>query len=177
MEQPQPHNGHRRDTETLAELLSAVDIFSPLTSEELNTLAQNVRGHVYAPGETIIRAGDDGSSMFVVHRGGVDVRVDANGTPRTIKRLGEGEFFGEMALFTGEPRTASVVASEETEVFEIGHDAVKVLFETNPDLVEALSHTINERRAGLAANSSAPVGEEESPAGLLFRIKHFFRLD
>jgi small-conductance mechanosensitive channel/CRP-like cAMP-binding protein len=177
MEQAPPHDGHRRDTETLAELLSAVDIFSPLTSEELNTLAQNVRGHVYAPGETIIRAGDDGSSMFVVHRGGVDVRIDANGTPRTIKRLGEGDFFGEMALFTGEPRTASVVASEETEVFEIGHDAMKVLFETNPDLVEALSHTINERRAGLAANTSAPVSEEDTHAGLLSKIKHFFRLD
>jgi small-conductance mechanosensitive channel/CRP-like cAMP-binding protein len=176
-EQAPSQNGHRRDTETLAELLSAVDIFSPLTSEELNTLAQNVRGHVYAPGETIIRAGDDGSSMFVVHRGGVDVRIDANGTPRTIKRLGEGDFFGEMALFTGEPRTASVVASEETEVFEIGHDAMKVLFETNPDLVEALSHTINERRAGLAANTSAPVSEEDTHAGLLFKIKRFFRLD
>ena len=54
---------------------------------------------------------------------------------------------------------------------------MKELFENNPDLVEALSHTINERRAGLAANSSAPVGEEETPAGLLFKIKRFFRLD
>jgi CRP-like cAMP-binding protein len=82
-----------------------------------------------------------------------------------------------MALFTGEPRTASVVASEETEVFEIGHDAMKVLFETNPDLVEALSHTINERRAGLAANTSAPVSEEDTHAGLLSKIRRFFRLD
>lgn len=178
MEQPQAaHNGTGRDAESLAELLSAVDIFSPLTSEELNALATNVRGHVYAPGEMIIRAGDDGSSMFVVHRGSVDVRVDSNGTQRTIKRLGEGDFFGEMALFTGEPRTANVVAAEETEVFEIGKDAMKSLFETNPDLVEALSHTINERRAGLAANSPAAVVEEETPAGLLFRIKQFFRLD
>ncbi len=178
IEQPQAaHNGTGRDAESLAELLSAVDIFSPLTSEELNALATNVRGHVYAPGEIIIRAGDDGSSMFVVHRGSVDVRVDSNGMQRTIKRLGEGDFFGEMALFTGEPRTANVVAAEETEVFEIGKDAMKSLFETNPDLVEALSHTINERRAGLAANSPAAVVEEETPAGLLFRIKQFFRLD
>jgi small-conductance mechanosensitive channel len=178
MEQPQPaRNGTGRDAESLAELLSAVDIFSPLTAEELNALAQNVRGHVYAPGEMIIRAGDDGSSMFVVHRGSVDVRVDSNGQQRTIKRLSEGDFFGEMALFTGEPRTANVVSAEETEVFEIGKDAMKSLFETNPDLVEALSHTINERRAGLAANSPAAVAEVETPAGLLYRIKQFFRLD
>jgi small-conductance mechanosensitive channel len=178
MEQPQPaRNGTGRDAESLAELLSAVDIFSPLTAEELNALARNVRGHVYAPGEMIIRAGDDGSSMFVVHRGSVDVRVVSNGQQRTIKRLSEGDFFGEMALFTGEPRTANVVAAEETEVFEIGKDAMKSLFETNPDLVEALSHTINERRAGLAANSPAAVAEVETPAGLLYRIKQFFRLD
>ncbi|PYS82962.1 MAG: hypothetical protein DMF67_10850 [Acidobacteria bacterium] len=178
MEQPYaPHDGTGRDAESLAELLSAVDIFSPLTSDELNALALNVRGHVFAPGETIIRAGDQGASMFVVHRGSVSVRVDSNGQQRTIKQLAEGDFFGEMALFTGEPRTASVVAAEETEVFEIGHDAMKRLFETNPDLVEALSYTINERRAGLAANSPAAVSEEETPAGLLFQIRRFFRLD
>ena len=80
MEQPHAaHNGTGRDAESLAELLSAVDIFSPLTSEELKALATSVRGHVYAPGEMIIRAGDDGSSMFVVHRGSVDVRVDTGG--------------------------------------------------------------------------------------------------
>jgi small-conductance mechanosensitive channel len=165
------------DAESLAERLSAVDIFAPLTSDELNALALDAKGHVFAPGETIIRAGDNGSSMFVVHRGSVDIRVDSNGTQRTIKRLAEGDFFGEMALFTGEPRTANVVAAEETEVLEIGHDAMKNLFETNPELVESLSHTINERRAGLAANASVPVSEEDTPAGLLSKIKRFFRLD
>ncbi len=177
MEEPAAQNGDGRGTETLAELLSAVDIFSPLTPVELNALAASSSNHVYAPGETIIRAGDDGDSMFVVSRGGVDVRVDSNGTSRTISRLGEGAFFGEMALFTGEPRTANVVAAEETEVLEIGHDAMRNLFRTNPDLVEALSHAINERRAGLLANASAPRGEEDTHDGLLSRIRRFFRLD
>ncbi|HKG12670.1 MAG TPA: mechanosensitive ion channel family protein [Pyrinomonadaceae bacterium] len=178
IEQPAAHDdGDGRNAETLAELLSAVDIFSPLTSKELNALASNARGHVFAPGEIIIRAGDSGSSMFVVSRGSVDVRVDSNGTPRTLKHLSEGDFFGEMGLFTGEPRTANVVAADETEVLEIGHDAMKGLFETNPDLVEALSHTINERRAGLAARSDAPPNETETSAGILSKIKHFFGLN
>jgi small-conductance mechanosensitive channel/CRP-like cAMP-binding protein len=176
-ERDAPHAQKGRDTETLAELLSAVDIFSPLSADELNALAVSASGRVFAPGETIIRAGDSGASMFVVHRGSVDVRVDSNGTPRTIKRLGEGDFFGEMALFTGEPRTANVVSAEETEVLEIGHDAMKSLFQTNPDLVEALSHTINERRAGLAANATTADSAEDTPAGLLSKIKSFFRLD
>jgi small-conductance mechanosensitive channel/CRP-like cAMP-binding protein len=177
MEGAAAQDGDGRDTETLAGLLSAVDIFSPLTPEELNALASASANHVFAPGETIIRAGDDGDSMFVVGRGGVDVRVDSNGMSRTISRLGEGAFFGEMALFTGEPRTANVVAAEETEVLEIGHDAMRSLFQTNPDLVEALSRAINERRAGLLASASAPVGEEDTHDGLLSKIRRFFRLD
>jgi small-conductance mechanosensitive channel len=174
----QPANGDgAHDAETLAERLSSIDIFSPLTADELNALAAGATGRVFAPGETIIREGDGGASMFVVHRGSVDVRVDSNGTLRTIKRLGEGAFFGEMALFTGEPRTASVIAAEETEVLEIGHESMRSLFRTNPDLVEALSHTINERRAGLAANAPTDDGDENTPASLLSKIKRFFRLD
>ena len=177
VQRPAARDGDGRDTETLAELLSSVDIFSPLTADELNALAAGVTGRVFAPGEAIIRAGDSGDSMFVVHRGSVDVRVDSNGTQRTIKRLGEGAFFGEMALFTGEPRTASVVAAEETEVLEIGHEAMKGLFRTNPDLVEAISHTINERRAGLAATAADARTDDDTPDGLLSRIKRFFHLD
>ena len=91
--------------------------------------------------------------------------------------LSEGDFFGEMALFTGEPRTANVLAMEETEVLEIGHLAMKHLFETNPDLVESISWTIAERRASLAAGSQllAQASIEES-AGLLSSIKRFFVL-
>jgi small-conductance mechanosensitive channel/CRP-like cAMP-binding protein len=177
MEQPAAVSDARQDAETLAERLSAVDIFSPLSSDELSMLALDSAGRVFAPGETIIRAGDPGSSMFVVHRGSVDVRVDNNGQRTTIKTLREGDFFGEMALFTGEPRTANVVAAEETEVLEIGHDAMKSLFDTNPDLVESLSHTIEERRRQLAANSAASLGEQDASASILDRIKRFFRLD
>jgi len=162
--------------ESLTERLSAVDIFSPLSTDELVALASHATGRVFAPGETIIRAGDTGASMFVVHRGSVDVKVEQNGQSRTLKRLREGDFFGEMGLFTGEPRTANVVAAEETEVLEIDHAAMRSLFENNPDLVESLSHTINERRAGLASAASAAAGQEETPASLLDKIRRFFRL-
>ena len=73
--------------------------------------------------------------------------------PRTVATLSEGDFFGEMALFTGEPRTANVLALEETEVLEIGHAAMKRVFDTNPDLVESLSFIMAERRQGLASQS------------------------
>src|SRR5690349_13900034 len=164
------------DGGALIERLSAVDIFAPLSVEETGMLAQAAVRHVFAPGEMVIRAGDPGSSMFVVHNGRVRVQVNENGRPRTVATLNEGDFFGEMALFTGEPRTANVVALEETEVLEIGHAAMKRVFDTNPDLVESLSFIIAERRQGLASQADAATPETASSAGLLSAIKRFFGL-
>lgn len=164
------------DGGALIERLSAVDIFAPLSVEETSMLAQAAVSHVFAPGETVIRAGDPGSSMFVVHNGRVSVQINENGRPRTVATLSEGDFFGEMALFTGEPRAASVVALEETEVLEIGHGAMKQVFETNPDLVESLSHIIAERRQGLVARADTSDRGTDGSAGLLSSIKRFFGL-
>src|SRR2546421_8949417 len=160
----------------IADRLSAVDVFSPLSTDELRQLAKATAGHVFAPGETLIRAGDEGSSMFVVHNGRVAVQVSDPGGPRTVAQLTEGNFFGEMALFTGEPRTANVVALEETEVLEIGHAAMKHLFETNPSLAESISWTIAERQADLAKGSASAQPSIQETAGLLSSIKRFFGL-
>jgi small-conductance mechanosensitive channel/CRP-like cAMP-binding protein len=160
----------------IADRLSAVDVFSPLSNEELRQLATATAGHVFAPGETLIRVGDEGSSMFVVHQGRVAVQVPDRGGPRTVAELTEGDFFGEMALFTGEPRTANVVALEETEVLEIGHAAMKHLFETNPGLAESISWTIAERQADLAKGSASDQPSIRETAGLLSSIKRFFGL-
>jgi CRP-like cAMP-binding protein len=104
------------------------------------------------------------------------VQVNENGRSRTVATLNEGDFFGEMALFTGEPRTANVVALEETEVLEIGHAAMKKVFDANPDLVESLSYIMAERRQGLASQVDSSAAASESSAGILSAIKRFFGL-
>lgn len=164
------------DGGAIVERLAAVDIFAPLSADETAMLAQAATSHVFAPGETVIRAGDPGSSMFVVHNGRVSVQVSENGRARTVATLSEGAFFGEMALFTGELRTANIVAIEETEVLEIGHAAMKQVFDTNPDLVESLSHIIAERRQGLVASEDLSATDDDQSAGLLKSIKRFFGL-
>lgn len=162
------------DGGAIAERLSAVDIFAPLSADEITMLAQAAVSHVFAPSETVIRAGEPGSSMFVVHKGRVRVQVSDNGRARTVATLSEGDFFGEMALFTGEPRTANVLALEETEVLEIGHAAMKRVFDTNPDLVESLSFIMAERRQGLAPHADSQTTSTDSSAGILSAIKRFF---
>lgn len=170
-------DGAQADGSGFIERLSAVDIFAPLSNEETALLAGASASHVFAPGETVIRAGDEGSSMFVVHSGRVSVQIADNGKARTVAVLNEGDFFGEMALFTGEPRAANVVAMEETEVLEIGHQAMKHLFDTNPDLVVSLSHIIAERRVGLTTKPEDAANGEVESAGILSAIKRFFGFD
>ena len=161
----------------LIERLSAVDIFAPLSAEETTRLAAASMNHVFAPGETVIRAGDKGSSMFVVNSGRVQVQVSENGRPRNVAVLKEGDFFGEMALFTREPRTANVIAMEETEVLEIGYDAMKHLFDTNPDLVESLSQIIAERQIGLKPKATDEAEQEKESQGIMAAIRKIFGFD
>jgi small-conductance mechanosensitive channel len=166
-------NKHR----ALVERLSAISIFAPLSETELTQLASATGTHIFAPGETVIRAGDKASSMFVINRGCVEVRTNEDHDSRTVATLNEGDFFGEMALFTGEPRTANVLATEETEVLEIGHQAIKDLFESNPDLVESLSHTIVERRLSLMAKQERTAEVADESAGIFASIKRFFGIN
>ncbi|HEX5709330.1 MAG TPA: mechanosensitive ion channel family protein [Pyrinomonadaceae bacterium] len=166
-----------RDFDQITARLSDIEIFSPLSRDETETLAENATSRVFAPGETIIHAGERGGSMFVIHDGEVEVRVGEDGQERTVNTLRGGDFFGEMALFTGEPRTANVVAADETEVFEIGYEAMKHLFDTNPDLADALSRTIAQRRAQLDERPADEQETERAASGLLASIRRFFRLN
>lgn len=164
------------------ERLSAIEIFEPLNDEETMQLAKETARRVFAPGEVIIRVGDAGDTMFVINRGSVSVQLPAdaigNGAaakPRVLAILNEGKFFGEMALLTGEPRSATVIAVEETEVFEIGHLAVKKLFENNPYLVESLSRAVAERRALLKSSAEREHEEvERDHAGIFAAVRRFF---
>ena len=168
------------ETYKVFERLSAIEIFEPLSDEETMQLARQTARRVFAPSEIIIRAGEPGETMFVINRGSVKIQLpvaDGNGKSTTLAMLHEGRFFGEMALLTGEPRSATVIAVEESEVFEIGHDAVKSLFEINPYLAESLSEAIAERRALLEASAETKHEiKEQHRAGVFAGIKRFFRL-
>jgi CRP-like cAMP-binding protein len=162
---------------TVTERLNRVDIFAPLSEEETDRLAKASRMRVYAPGEAIVRMGQEGKSMFVIMRGSVEVQISQGGTTKAINKLRENDFFGEMSLLTGEPRTATVVAVEETEVLRIDKDAIKPIFEANPDLVSSIGEMIEERRE-LLRSLAEPVDEAEvlREKGVLRSIRRFFGL-
>ncbi len=163
-------------TNTFAERLGRVELFGPLSDEEIEKLASSSTSRIYAPGEAIVRMGQEGNSMFVVARGTVKVQVPEKTYQKTIKTLKENDFFGEMSLLTGEPRTANVVAFEESEVLRIDKAGLKPILEGNPVLVQTISELVEERRSALQKLEEE--AEEQAEAakrkGVMTSIRSFF---
>lgn len=160
------------------ERLSEVSIFAALDDEETRKLADASEVRVFAPGESIVRQNQEGSSMFVIHRGAVKVQIKEEGKTKVLNTLREGDFFGEMGLLTGAPRSASVLAEEETEVLEINNVCLKPILEANPELVESFSLLVEERRKLInqlqAENKQV---EEIDKAGIFDSIRRFFGMN
>ena len=159
------------------ERLSDVPLFAPLTDEETQQIAEVVEAKIFSTGEKIVRRGQDGKSMFVIHRGSVKVQINEDGHINVLRNLSEGDFFGEMGLFTGEPRTATVIALEETEVLEIKHTCLKPILKANPELVERFGNIIEERRASLSeVNAQHTTDPQAMKSGMFDSIRKFFGL-
>jgi CRP-like cAMP-binding protein len=129
--------------------LRGIDLFHLLSDAELHTVASRLRPQHYAAGEKIIEEGAAGDSLFLVDRGEVRVLRRLGGTPREIARLGEGECFGEMAMLTGQQRTATVVAGTDVDVFMIDKAGFQDILAGNPDMAVDISALLAKRRAAL----------------------------
>jgi CRP-like cAMP-binding protein len=159
---------------TVSEKLQQVPLFVPLGEDELERVAKASTTRVYAQGEEIVRRGQEGNSMFVIVRGVVKVQIPENGYQKTINQLRANDFFGEMSLLTGQPRTATIIAEEETEVIQIKKSAMRPVFEANPDLMKSMRDIIEERRALLVQKDEQADTPDASGAGVLSSIRKFF---
>jgi hypothetical protein len=100
------------------ELLQAIPIFSPLTPPVLEQLATRLAPVHASAGDEVIRRGDHGDRFYVVDKGEVEILIE--GEPS--RREGEGSYFGEIALLRDVPRTATVRAATDTELFALDRE-------------------------------------------------------
>ncbi len=168
----------------VARLLAGVEFLEALTSEQLERLASESRVVPYPVGGAVVRQGDEGDSLFLVESGRVDVLVRApgGGVQQTLATLGPGDYFGEMSLLTGAPRSATIRAVEETRLVILHKEALRPLLVADPTVPERLSKTLARRQAERDhAINRAVVVDDEGPGvdratQLLSRMRRFFGL-
>jgi putative ABC transport system ATP-binding protein len=115
------------DALRICEFLRAIDLFRTLTPAQLTNVAERMKKRRYAEGETIVREGESGEEFFLISDGEVDVvRAD-----HEVARLGRGDFFGEVALISGEPRNATILATEPLDTFVLGKTDFQSAVETS----------------------------------------------
>lgn len=122
-------------------VLEDVPLFRNLSRRHLKRVASLARMRRYGPGTSIVRAGDAGSAFFVLLDGTARV-VTPKGRAR---RLGSGDFFGEMALLDDSPRSADVVAEGEVLTMTISRSAFGKLLRSEPALSRELLRTLAAR--------------------------------
>ncbi|MCC6807863.1 MAG: cyclic nucleotide-binding domain-containing protein [Deltaproteobacteria bacterium] len=99
--------------------LPQIPLFSDLSKNAFISLMERMKMRTAQTGEVIIQEGGKGDSFFIIAQGKVHVEKNADGKPLVLASLGDGAFFGEMALLSESPRTASVIVDEPTQLFEI----------------------------------------------------------
>ena len=161
----------------VAGALARVDLFALLDDDAREQLAARTMERVFGAGEVIVRQGETGRSLFVVHRGEVVIRLEPDG--REVARTQPGGVFGEMSLLTGDPRTATVAAARDSVILEIDADALRDVVLSRPEAIAAISRLVVERRAGLDKAQAAArddAGLSAQSESLLDRMRRFLRL-
>jgi len=119
-----------------------------LSEEEMARLAREIARQRLGRGEILFRQGDEGESCYLVSRGRVKgaIAYEEGGAKFASEfEIGPGGLVGEMSLFTGLPRTATVMVAHDAEVLEISAEAFSGLIAGNPALAEAVAEIVSER--------------------------------
>jgi CRP-like cAMP-binding protein len=138
------------DAKERIELLAKCDLMRHLPAEQIEQILPCIHERQLKAGEILFRAGDAGDALYIVAHGKVEVLT--NGAPPEGESLGapiavlaEGHAFGEMALLSGGPRTATIRAVEDSDLLRIGKDDFARLVATDPELAAAVKRISHQR--------------------------------
>ena len=133
-----------------ATLLRQVALFTSLRDEELFSVARRSRIQRYTERQEILSAGDNGTDVFFILSGRVEVRnYSKNGREFVYSTIGAGESFGEFAAIDGRPRSASIVALEDSLVCRMGSSEFLSVLSSNFDVALRLMRLLTAKLRGL----------------------------
>ncbi len=164
-------------------IVQRVELFADLEEHELATLSDSLQDQRLPRGANVVAAGDSGDSMYIVVEGLLEVYALVANDELLVGRITPGEFFGEMSLLTGEPRSATVRAATEVVLFEVRKDNLLPLLQERPALASLITEKVaerklrSERRRAEASREEPTAQETQTLAGqILGKMKRLFRL-
>ncbi len=126
--------------------LRSTSLFRGLSDEMLATLAERAVMRKLAPNDILMKKGEAGDSLFLIHTGWVKiVTEDSKGDELILNKCGPGEIIGEMALLDSEPRSASVIALEDAEALEVKQSAFQDALDKDPDISLSIIRSYSNR--------------------------------
>ena len=137
-------------TEAQLAVLQRIPLFAQLNRGLLDVVASSLTLERADAGSTIVVAGEPGDRLYVVSSGEVEILTsDRNGRPWRLALLGEGDYFGEIALVRDVARTATVRARTSVDLLSLGRETFQALLKMSPELRDTVSSTLAQREDGL----------------------------
>lgn len=134
------------ESSVLCEFLKGCSIFSDLTPRTLTDIADQMTRQKFAEGDVILRQGETGDKFYIVREGLVDVTIEEAGKTGQIATLDIGDFFGEAALLTGEPRNATVTAKEDVVLYWLDKSEFDAALSTSDTFQEEVRKALFDRQ-------------------------------
>jgi CRP-like cAMP-binding protein len=174
---------HQRESQQRIKTLKRVELFAQMTDEELSALAERLKYAQFAKGNIISKQGAIAHWLYIIINGEAEVYLETpDGVRRTVNALTKGDFFGEMGMMTGAPRSASVIATTDVECYRLDKDAFAGIMQARPGLADEITHILVERRAQLDSvlhhldDQTRQKEKSTQHNELLVNIKRFFGL-
>jgi small-conductance mechanosensitive channel/CRP-like cAMP-binding protein len=174
-----------RERERKLRALEGIELFHSLTPDERDFIAGHLTYAPFTAGETCTKQGAVAHWLYILCSGKVDIRRhtgDESSPAKSVAMIDAPNFFGEMGLMTGEPRTADVVAVTDVECYRLDKPGLQRILEERPEAAEQFSGTLARRRVELAAaledlDAAAKSARIESEQlRILDKIQGFFGL-
>ncbi len=167
----------RRELTRRLEALTRVSLFAGLAEDDKADIAERLQYAPFARGDVITKQGNKAHWLYILAYGEAEVLYEPPaGGARVIGAVRSGEFFGEMALISGDARGATVVAKTDVECYRLDRASVQELLLTRPEIAEEIQRVMGSRRPDLEsarqAFAAAPV--MESGARLVSRLRRLF---
>ncbi len=146
--------------------LHTIPLLSELGPRELTELAERLTAEQLAAGQDVVRQGDEGQKLYLIASGQAEVLVAQDGRERRVNTLNDGDYFGEMALLSDEPRAATVRTTMPTQLYSLSRNDFLALLERDGDARQAVRERVAARHRALveAASAATRVGPVSAPA-------------